>query len=146
MTVVSAKRMYENSSDRIAFNVQNSPFAKGFNAKDVLNFLPRIDPTSYDEVRIIGKTDVLVFINGREKHMSGRELASYLRSIPSDRINKVELITNPSSEYDSNGNTAVLNILLKDRNIGFEGRAKLKQVARIGHIQCHLIGTGLLMI
>ncbi|MFA6831854.1 MAG: outer membrane beta-barrel family protein [Bacteroidaceae bacterium] len=120
VTVTSQKRMLTRKNGHLVYLVQNSPFANGFSTRDLLHNIPRIDPSS-DEIKIIGKSNVLVLVNGHHINLEGKDLDTYLRTLPSEDISKVELITNPSVEYDAGGNCGVINIILKNKPVGLDG-------------------------
>ena len=68
---------------------------------------------------MVGKQGVTVMIDGKITPMSGSDLANYLRGLPSDAVDKIELITNPSAKYDANGTAGIINIILKkDKRVG----------------------------
>ena len=50
---------------------------------------------------------------GRESALAGNDVTSLLQSLPANSIEKVEVITNPSSKYDAEGQTGIINIVLK---------------------------------
>lgn len=106
VTVTSHRRMYSQKAGKLLYLVQNSPFANGFNMRDLLHNMPRIDPTS-DEIKIIGKSSVVVLVNGHRINLEGKDLDMYLRTLPSESVSKVELVTSPSAEYDAEGNCGV---------------------------------------
>jgi len=64
-------------------------------------------------VRAEGES-VTVYINDRKSVFTGKELKEYLKTIPADNLLKIEVITSPSSRYESAG--AVINIVLKKRD------------------------------
>src|SRR5690606_30494610 len=55
--------------------------------------------------------------------VDGRPTSLTLDQIPSDAIESVEMITNPSAKFDaSSGQSGILNIVLKkNRRIGYNG-------------------------
>lgn len=54
--------------------------------------------------------------------MSAQDLAQLLKSIESDNIKEIEIITNPSAKYDAAGNAGIINIILKKSlTNGFNG-------------------------
>lgn len=119
--ITSKKKLIEKKSDRLIFNVQNSVFSNGISGDELLKNIPRIDPTS-DGLKIIGKSNVLVMIDDRIMNISGEDLKNYLKTLRSENIEKIEVITNPSAKYDSSGNSGLINIKLKKkRNLGFDG-------------------------
>ena len=65
-----------------------------------------------------------IFVDGRPSTLS-------LDQIPSDAIESVEMITNPSAKYDaSGGQSGILNIVLKKNE---EARVQWRHSRRCGH-------------
>ena len=121
VVVTSKKRLIEKKSDRIIYNVQSSVFANGVSGDELLKNLPRIDPTS-DGLKIIGKSNVLLMVDDRLLNITGEDLKNYLKTLRSENIDKIEIITSPSSKYDASGNSGLINIKLKKKtNLGFDG-------------------------
>lgn len=118
--ITSQRRLFSQKAGKLVYLVQNSPFASGFNMRDMLHNIPRIDPTS-DEIKIIGKNGVVVLVNGHRINLDGKDLDMYLRTLPSENVSKIELVTNPSAEFDAEGNCGVINIILKSKPVGFDG-------------------------
>ena len=49
-------------------------------------------------------------------------MAHCLKQLPSDAIERIEVITSPSARYDSEGTAGILNIILrKGKATGFNG-------------------------
>lgn len=121
VTVTATKKLIEKRLDRLVYHVQNSAFANGLGGDELLKNIPRIDPTS-DGLKIIGKSNVLVMVDDRLLNISGDDLKNYLKSLRSENIAKIEIITSPSAKYDAAGNSGLINIKLKkNNNIGFDG-------------------------
>lgn len=132
LTVVGMKKIITFDKNKLVYSVKNSPYANGFNAKDVILNIPGINPIKPDEVSLIGKDGVIVLVNGRRSNLQGKDLVNYLNSIPSESLDRIEIATNPSSEFSASGNIGVLNIILKSRiNLGFDGSLST------GYIQRH---------
>src|SRR5690606_14946840 len=70
--------------------------------------------------------NVKILIDGKESAMAGSDVNSLLQSLPANTIDKVEIITNPSSKYDAEGQSGIINIILK-KNIrtGLNGNVTL---------------------
>lgn len=121
VVIIVKKKLIEKKSDRIIYNVQNSVFSNGISGDELLKNIPRIDPTS-DGLKIIGKSNVVVMLDGRILNISGEDLKNYLKTLRSENIEKIEVITNPSAKYDASGNSGLINIKLKKKtNLGFDG-------------------------
>lgn len=111
--VVNAnKPLLERKVDRLVFNVQNSMASLSGDAMDVLKVTPLVMAEN-ESLSIIGKGSVTVMVNDKILRISGDDLTSYLRSIPSGSIESVEVITVPPSKYSASGNAGILNIKLK---------------------------------
>ena len=121
VVITVKKKLIEKKSDRLIYNVQNSVFSNGVSGDELLKNIPRIDPTS-DGLKIIGKSNVQVMINDKIMNISGDDLKNYLKTLRSENIEKIEVITNPSARYDASGNSGLINIKLKKKtNLGFDG-------------------------
>lgn len=54
------------------------------------------------------------------------DVVALLRNMPSDNIDRIELITNPSAKYDAAGNAGIIDIRLKkNNNVGTNGSVSL---------------------
>ena len=111
--VITAKKpTIKRKVDRLIFNIENSIVSSGGDAIDVLQKTPgvRVDGSS---IGLIGKSAVRILINDRLSPLSGEDLANYLHTLSSDDIAKIEVITNPPSKYEAEGNSGLINIVLK---------------------------------
>lgn len=121
VVVTSSKPVVERKVDRIVFNVENRALSGGGDGLDALKETPGIRVNN-DNINIIGKSDLQVMINGRLIYLNGNDLSNYLRSIKYDDIARIEVITNPPANYDAQGNSGLINIILKkNRNENFSG-------------------------
>jgi hypothetical protein len=112
ITVTGQKKLIERKVDRLIFNVENSVAASGGDALDALRITPGIRVQN-DQISMIGKSEMSVMVNDRLVQLSEEDLVNYLRSIPSDNIKSIEVITTPPAKYDAEGNSGIVNIQLK---------------------------------
>lgn len=123
--VNAKKALIERKIDRTVFNVENSVSAIGTDALELLSKVPGVRVLN-DQVSLVGKGGVNVMINDKLVLLSADELANYLKSVSSDNIAKIEVITNPPSKYDAQGNNGLINIVLKKITAeGFKGSVNL---------------------
>ncbi len=116
--IVTVKKPFiEQQIDKTVVNVQAEITANGSNAFEILQKAPGINITGEDIINMSGKASVNILIDGRPTQMSSKELANFLRSMPGSTIDKIELITNPSSRFDAQGNAGIINIRLKKNKI-----------------------------
>lgn len=119
---VNAKQNFiERKIDRTVFNVNNSVIAIGTDALELLSKIPGVRVMS-DKISLVGKGSVNVMINDKLVQLSADELSVYLSSIQSGNIAKIEVITNPPARYDAQGNSGLINIVMKKvAGNGFKG-------------------------
>lgn len=113
VTLVVRKPTVESKVDRTVFNVANSSILAGNTTWDVLRMTPLVSIDNNDAIKAEGES-VTVYINDRKSVFTGKELKEYLATIPADNLMKIEVITSPSSRYESAG--SVINIVLKKRD------------------------------
>jgi outer membrane receptor protein involved in Fe transport len=120
---VSGKKPFiQRLGDRIVVNVDNSVVNAGSSAFDVLERSPGILIDANDNLSMRGRSGVIIMIDGKPTPMSGPDLVNYLRSLPSNAIERIDLITNPSSKYDAAGNAGIIDIRMKkDQRFGTNG-------------------------
>lgn len=106
------KKLIEKKIDRLVFNVENSVAATGGDVLDILKITPRIKVQN-DQISMIGKNGMAVMIDDRMTYLSGSDLANYLRTLKSDEIKSIEVITNPPAKYSAEGNSGIINIVTK---------------------------------
>lgn len=121
--VVTAKVPFvERRVDRTIVNPEALTTNAGGNALDVLSKSPGIMVDENSNVKLKGKSGVLILIDNKPTYLSGEELASYLKSLPSEAIKQIEIMTNPPAQYDAAGNAGVINIITKkNRLAGLNG-------------------------
>lgn len=122
---VLAKRPFaEQHIDRTVINVANSIVSGGGTALEILEKAPGVAiDRQTDQVQMRGKEGVIVQIDGKQTYLSMADMLATLRSIPSDNIDQIELITNPSARYDAAGNSGIINIKLKKKSTGPQANA-----------------------
>lgn len=123
--VVSAqKSQIKLGIDKKSFNVEQSLVSQGGSVTDLLNNVPSVQVDVDGNISLRGSTNVKVLINGKESALTGGDISDILQSIPASAIETIEVITNPSSKYQAEGDSGIINIVLK-KNVqkGFTGSA-----------------------
>ncbi len=124
--VITAKRpMVEQMIDRTVVNVDAMISVAGGSALDALSKSPGVMVDLNDQISLNGKRGVLVLIDDRPTHLSGADLAAYLRSLPAGSVDKLELLSNPPARYDASGGAVINIVLKKNRPPGFSGSISL---------------------
>jgi outer membrane receptor protein involved in Fe transport len=114
VTASAKKPFMEMGVDRRVFNAEAMLTARGGNAVDLLRNIPGLNVDVNGGVQLRNSSPQ-IFVDGRPTLLT-------LEQIPSDDIEKVEVITNPSSKYDAGSTGGILNIVLKkNRRNGMNG-------------------------
>jgi outer membrane receptor protein involved in Fe transport len=129
----------EMNFDSRSFNVGNDITSLGGSALDVLDNVPSITTDFEGNVSLRGNQGVQILINSRPSSLV-RNGTDALSSIPASMIDRIEIITNPSSRYAAEGTAGIINIILVDnQQLGFHGSIQ----SNVGYPQDHGMGVNL---
>ena len=104
--------------DRNAYRAKDVAPAAA-NASEVLEAVPSVQVDGEGKVSLRGNENVAIQINGRPSPIRGPQLAAYLKGLPANIVERIEVIPNPSAKYDPEGMAGILNIVLKaDTDLG----------------------------
>lgn len=124
IVVNSRKPFIEQKLDRLIVNLENSIISAGNSGLEVLEKLPGVSVQPNGSISLNGKGGVQIFIDGRPTNLSAQDLASFLSGLTASQIEKIELISNPSSRYEAAGSGGIINIRMKkDQKTGLNGTA-----------------------
>lgn len=113
--VTLTKQVFKKQSDRFVYDVAASPVAKGNTAFSLLKQTPLVSSTDDKTLKIIGKNNAVIYINGRKTNMDAESLTQFLKNTPAENIQKIEVITLPGSEYQVESSDGIINIVLKKK-------------------------------
>ena len=115
VTVTATKPAFEMGVDRKIFNVDKNIVSSGQTATELMKSIPSLNVDIDGNVTLRNAAPT-IFVDGRPTTLT-------LDQIPSDIIDRVEIITNPSAKFDASGGTAgILNIVLKkNKKNGYNG-------------------------
>ena len=136
-----AVKAYRVEIDKKVYDPSLDIVAKGGNLQDVLANVPSVDVDTDGTVSMRGNSNVRFLINGKPSSMLGiDDGANALQSIPADQIERIEVISNPSSKYEASGTAGILNIILKkSKKIGFNGSVE----GTLGYLPTTRLNTNL---
>ncbi|RYG21679.1 MAG: TonB-dependent receptor [Chitinophagaceae bacterium] len=118
--------------DKKTFNLANNVAQSGGSVLHAMQNLPGV--TLQDgKIQLRGNDKVAVLVDGKQNAMTGFGSQTSLDNIPASAIERIEIINNPSSKYDANGNAGIINIIYKkNKQEGFNG--KLGVTAGLGSL------------
>ncbi|MES2651548.1 MAG: TonB-dependent receptor [Bacteroidota bacterium] len=126
VTITAPKATMQMGIDKKIFSVDQSLVSEGGSASDLLQNVPSVQTDIDGNVSLRGSSGVRVLIDGKPSLIAGGNIAQILQSIPASSIESVELITNPSAKYDAEGQSGIINIVLKrNKKLGFNGSVAL---------------------
>ena len=123
LTITGQRPAISLKLDKKVFEVGKDVLSQNGSVNDILNGVPSVAVSPAGGISLRGNSNVLVLINGRR---SGLTQSNALDQVPADQIERVEVITNPSSRYDAAGSAGIINIILKkNKKGGFNGQVRL---------------------
>lgn len=111
--------------DKKTFSVEDNVSQSGGSVLQVMQNLPGI--TVQDgKVQLRGNEKITILVDGKQTALTGFGSQYGLDNIPASAIERIEIINNPSSKYDANGNAGIINIIMKkNQQEGFNGKVGL---------------------
>lgn len=119
VTVKASKPFLEQKIDRLIVNVASSITAAGGTMADILQKIPGVIIIN-DQIRLNGRQGVAIYIDGRPTgHV---DMASLLKDMPTQNIERIEVINNPGAKFDAAGSNGIINVVLKkNADLGTQG-------------------------
>lgn len=125
-TVTATRALVEIKPDRTVFNVDGTINSTGSNAIELLRKAPGVTVDNNDNVNVLGRAGVLLYVDGKRLPLTGEDLSNYLQNLPADQIDRIDIITNPGARYEAEGNAGIIDIRLKKKDgYGANGTANL---------------------
>ena len=124
--IITAKQdEISNKLDVRTYSTQDNISQSGGSVLQSLQNLPGVSVDN-GKVLLRGNEKVSVLIDGKQTALTGFGSQSGLDNLPASAIERIEIINNPSSKFDANGNAGIINIILKkNKKEGFNGKVGL---------------------
>jgi outer membrane receptor protein involved in Fe transport len=104
--VVSQKELVQKTTQGFIVKAKDNLTQAGGSATDLLKSIPTVVVDPDGAITVRGKGP-LILINGRTSGISSTDL------IPASSVESVEIINNPSAQYDADSEGGIINITLK---------------------------------
>ena len=122
VTVTSRKPFIQQLPGKTIINVDASITNAGTTVMEVLEKSPGIVIDKDGNISLKGRTGVLIMIDNKPTYLSGADLTNLLLGMSSSQVEAIELMTNPSAQFDAAGNAGIINIRTKkNKQKGFNG-------------------------
>jgi len=107
--VIAEKSTLEFKRNKQVFNVGKDISSSGASVSEILANIPSVDIDPDGNIKLNGRDDVAVMINGKLSTLSKSDA---LKSLPAGSVEKIELLNNPGASYSATMG-AIINIILK---------------------------------
>ena len=112
VTVSARKPLMRQEDDKTI--VDPEPIANSStNAYELLTKTPGLFLDQEGHVYLSSTSPATIYINGREQRMSAEDMATLLKSLPPNSIDRIEIMRTPSAKYDASNTGGAVNIILK---------------------------------
>lgn len=111
--VTARRALVEVKPDRTVFNVQGTINAVGNTGLDLLRKAPGVTVDNNENINVLSRSGVLLYVDGRRLPLSGSDLSNYLRNLNAEEIDRIDIITSPGARYEAEGNAGIIDIRLK---------------------------------
>lgn len=108
--IVAERSTMEQLVDRKVIKVGKDLSTAGATAADIMGNVPSVNVDQDGNISMRGNDNVRILVDGKLTQLDPKTL---LKQIPSNSIDKIELITNPSAKYNPEGMSGMINIILK---------------------------------
>lgn len=96
--------------DKQVYHASQFQSAQGGTATDVIKNLPSVSVNSEGEITLRGSSSFMILLDGKPTQADPSVI---LNQLPASAVENIELITTPSSRYDPDGKSGIINIITK---------------------------------
>lgn len=127
VVISGSSQPYRMELDKKVYDLSNDPSTRGSSVSDALQNVPSVQVDGEGNVSVRGNENVRILIDGKPSALIGAsDPARALESLPADAVQRIEVVTNPSARYESEGTAGIINIILKKGKLqGLNGSASV---------------------
>lgn len=120
VVVTVQKPLVVADAEKMSYSVEDDPLASTSTLEEVIRKVPQLSLDAEGNVLLNGESNYKVLVDGRSNATMGSQFKEVIKSMPASQIKRIEVITNPSTKYESEGVGGIIN-LITDRSQRFEG-------------------------
>ena len=109
VTLTKAKKAVEQKADRTIFDFSEQAHLNTGNVSEGLKKLPGLIVSDVAGMMYQGK-QLDVYMDGRPLNIGGNQLQAFLEGMPANSVERVEIVTQPGSEFPATSGGAIINI------------------------------------
>ena len=123
VSIIAKQSTINGKMDKKTYDVEDNISQSGGSVLQAMENLPGITVQD-NKVQLRGSDKIIILIDGKQSALTGYGSQSGLDNLPASSIERIEVINNPSSKYDANGNAGIINVILKkESKDGLNGKA-----------------------
>lgn len=122
VSVVASKPLIKAEADKITYDAEQDPESKSSTVLDLLRKVPMVTVDGQDNIQLNGSSSFKFYLNGKPTNMFNNNAGIILKSMPSNMVKSIEVITQPGAKYDAEGVGGIINIVTI-QNAGTKGFA-----------------------
>lgn len=110
VTITKTKKAVEQKADRTIFDFSEQPHLNNGNLMEGMKKLPGLIVSDVAGMMYQGK-QLDVYLDGRPLNIGGNQLQAFLEGMPANSVERVEVVTQPGSEFPATSGGAIINII-----------------------------------
>lgn len=111
VTVASTKPVYLMEGEKTLYNVAEDPSIQTGTAADALQNAPGVEVDVEGNITLRGVSSVEIWLNGKPSHLNEESLKEFIKQLPANSLERIEVITNPSARYSAKSDGGIINIV-----------------------------------
>lgn len=111
VVIEAVRPLIKSDGATTTYSVEEDTSAKGQALIDVLRRVPGLTVDGEGNVKLQGKSDFKIMVNGREEPMFSQNAKEIFKAMPASAVSKIEVITEPGAKYDAEGTAGILNLV-----------------------------------
>ena len=114
VSITAERPLFSVDGEKTLYQVSDDPTVQFGMASDALQNAPGVSVDVEGNVLLRGAADVEIWINDQPSNLTKESLKVYLRTLPANAIDRIEVITNPSARYATNAD-GIINIVTNSK-------------------------------
>ena len=114
VTITAERPLFSVEGEKTLYQVADDPTVQGGVASDALQNAPGVSVDVEGNITLRGTSSVEIWINDQPSNLTGENLKSYIRTLPANAIDRIEVVTNPSARYATSAD-GIINIVMNSK-------------------------------
>lgn len=115
VTIIEKKPIFSFEGEKMVYNVSEDPGIQIGTLSDALQNAPGVEVDIEGNVTLRGVSSVEIWINDKPSKLTAENLKTYIQQLPANILERIEVITNPSAKYATEGAGGIINIVTSSK-------------------------------